>query len=127
MIFNKRKKETLPPKPPITVTDAAVDKVADLIASQPDMKGVRVFVGGQGCAGMTHGMTFVDENDHRDIEIANRLYIDPVAYQFMLGATIDYDDSGMSPTFRFTDVFQAHGGTGACGGCGAAMGPGNYH
>jgi hypothetical protein len=42
----------------------------------------------------------------------------------MDGATIDYDERGMNPTFRFLDVFKAQGGTGMCGGCGAATGPG---
>ena len=35
-----------------------------------------------------------------------------------------YDDIGMNPTFRFLDVFKAQGGSGMCGGCGAATGPG---
>ena len=53
-------------------------------------------------------------------EIAPYLIIDPVANQFMDGATIDYDTSGMSPTFIFSDVFKGQGGSGMCGGCGGA-------
>ena len=118
------KKEVSPDRPPITVTDSAMDKVADLLGSQPEMVGVRVYVYGGGCSGMHHSMTFADVKEDRDIEIAPNLLIDPVAYQFMDGATIDYDDRGMNPTFRFLDVFKAQGGTGMCGGCGAATGPG---
>jgi iron-sulfur cluster assembly accessory protein len=108
----------------VTVTDNAMDKVADLLANQPDMAGVRVFVYGGGCSGMQHSMTFADVKEERDIELAPNLYIDPVAIQFMDGATIDYDDVGMNPTFRFLDVFKAQGGSGMCGGCGASTGPG---
>ena len=60
-------------------------------------------------------------DDHKPyLEIAPYLIIDPVAHQFMDGATIDYDTSGMSPTFIFSDVFKGQGGTGMCGGCGGA-------
>ena len=106
----------------VTVTDSAMDKVADLLESQSDMVGIRVFVYGGGCSGMKHSMTFADVRERRDIELAPNLYIDPVAIQYMDGATIDYDASTMNPTFRFLDVFQAQGGSGACGGCGAAGG-----
>jgi iron-sulfur cluster insertion protein len=106
----------------VTVTDSAMDKVADLLESQSDMVGIRVFVYGGGCSGMKHSMTFADVRERRDIELAPNLYIDPVAIQYMDGATIDYDASTMNPTFRVLDVFQAQGGSGTCGGCGAAGG-----
>ena len=108
----------------VTVTDTAMDKVANLLESQPSMVGIRVFVYGGGCSGMQHSMTFADVKEGRDIELASNLYIDPVAIQFMDGATIDYDERGMNPTFRFLDVFKSQGGSGVCGGCGAATGPG---
>ena len=110
----------------ITVTPEAKEKIAEMCVENA-MIGVRAFVHGTGCAGMAHSMTFVEEKEDRDTEIAPYVYIDPVAYQFMDGATIHYDTSGMSPTFEFRNVFQAHGGSGVCGGCGAATGPGYGH
>ena len=106
----------------VTVTDSAMDKVADLLEGQPSMVGVRVYVYGGGCSGMNHSMTFADVKEKRDIELASNLYIDPVAMQFMDGATIDYDAEAMNPTFQFIDVFKSQGGSGACGGCGSAGG-----
>ena len=94
---------------------------------EQNMEAVRPFVYGGGCGGMQHSLTFAEEKEERDTEIAPYLYIDPVAYQFMDGATIDYDTSGMSPTFVFQDVFKEQGGTGMCGGCGGATGPGYGH
>ena len=94
---------------------------------EQNMEAVRPFIHGGGCGGMQHSMTFADKKEERDQEVAPHVYIDPVAAQFMAGATIDYDTSGMSPTFVFSDVFKAHGGTGMCGGCGAATGPGYGH
>jgi iron-sulfur cluster assembly accessory protein len=103
----------------ITVTESARNKIESM-CKENNMVAVRPFVHGTGCSGMAHNLTFVDERLGRDTEIAPYLVIDPVAYQFMDGATIDYDTSGMSPTFVFSDVFKGQGGTGMCGGCGGA-------
>ena len=113
-------------KPSVTVTEAAREKIAQMCLEN-NMEAVRPFVMGGGCSGMQHSMTFADKKEERDTEIAPHVYIDPVAYQFMVGATIDYDTSGINPTFVFHDVFKEQGGTGMCGGCGAATGPGYGH
>ena len=110
----------------ITVTEAAQEKIASMCLEN-NMEAVRPFVYGGGCGGMQHSLTFADQKEERDTEIAPYLYVDPVAYQFMDGATIDYDTSGIAPTFVFHDVFKEQGGTGMCGGCGAATGPGYGH
>ena len=106
----------------VTVTPEAEQKIAEMCVEN-DMVGIRAFVYGGGCSGMQHSMTFVDIIEERDTEVAPHVYLDPVAYAYMDGATIDYDTSGMSPTF----VFKEQGGTGMCGGCGAATGPGYGH
>jgi len=110
----------------ITITKSAREKIESMCIEH-GMIGVRPYVSGGGCSGMTHNMTFVDQMEKRDINLAPYVYIDPIAYQFMDGATIDYDTSSMNPTFVFNDVFKAQGGTGTCGGCGGATGPGNSH
>ena len=108
----------------ITVTENAREKVTELLEAAPDMSAVRIFVQGGGCAGMQHSMTFADKKEERDIEFAPKFYIDPVAIHFMDGATIDYENDGFHESFVFHDVFKAQGGSGTCGGCGAATGPG---
>ena len=118
--------ETPPIKEGITITDAAKEKIASMCLEN-NMEAVRPFVYGGGCGGMQHSMTFADQKEERDMEIAPYVYVDPIAYQFMLGSTIDYDTSGMSPSFVFHDVFKEQGGTGMCGGCGGATGPGYGH
>ena len=118
--------EKLPKKEGITVTDAALEKIKSMCIEN-EMKAVRPFVIVGGCSRMQHSMTFAESKEERDIEVATYVYVDPVAYQFMTGATIDYDTSGMQPTFVFNDVFKEQGGTGMCGGCGGATGPGYGH
>jgi len=110
----------------VTVTESAREKIAQMCLEN-NMVAVRAFVHGTGCAGMSHSMTFVESKEERDTEIAPYVFVDPVALAFMEGATIDYDTSGMSPTFVFNDVFKEQGGTGMCGGCGGATGPGYGH
>jgi iron-sulfur cluster assembly accessory protein len=111
--IGKRKKMT------IKVTESAITKIESMCIEN-DMVAVRAFVNGTGCSGMEHSLTFSDQKLERDTEVAPNIIIDPVAYQFLDGATIDYDTSGMNPTFVFTDVFKEQGGTGMCGGCGGA-------
>ena len=110
----------------LTVTEAARTKIKEMCLEN-NMEAVRPYVAGGGCAGMQHALTFEEKKEERDIEVAPYVYVDPVAIQFLDGATIDYDDYGMSPTFVFNDVFKHQGGTGMCGGCGAATGPGYGH
>ena len=110
----------------LTVTEAALTKIEQLCLEN-NMEAVRPYVAGGGCAGMQHAMTFAEKKEERDTEVAPHVYVDPVAIQFLDGATIDYDDYGMSPSFVFQDVFKHQGGTGMCGGCGAATGPGYGH
>ena len=110
----------------VTVTTQAEQKIAEMCVEN-DMAGVRAYVYGGGCSGMQHSLTFVDIVEERDTQIVPNFYIDPVALAYMDGATVHYDDSGMSPTFVFEDVFKEQGGTGMCGGCGGATGPGYGH
>ena len=102
-----------PPKEGITVTESAREKIASMCVEN-NMEAVRPYVYGGGCGGMQHSMTFAEQKEERDVEVAPCVYVDPIAYQFMTGSTIDYDTSGMTPTFVFHDVFKEQGGTGMC-------------
>lgn len=109
----------------LTVSESARSKIASLMAeTEDDVEGVRVFVAGGGCSGMNYGMTFADSRHPTDSVLEGagfRLLVDPVALSYLAGAEIDYVDDGVNATFVFNNVFQAVGGSGACGGCGAAM------
>ncbi len=108
----------------IKVTEAAGNKMAELIQStDEEIKGIRVYVSGGGCGGMSYGMTYADSESQYDRVLNGdnfRLFADVVALQYLSGAEIDYVDDGIQATFVFHNVFQSVGGTGACGGCGAA-------
>jgi len=106
----------------IHLTEAARQKMVELLAEAGDeVTAIRIFVSGGGCAGMTYGMTFTDEVTPRDAVLEAdrlRLVVDPVALNYLRGCEIDYAERGLNASFIFNNVFQAVGGSGACGGCG---------
>ncbi|WP_236251037.1 iron-sulfur cluster insertion protein ErpA [Jeongeupia sp. HS-3] len=82
---------------PFLFTDAAAGKVAELIAEEgnPDLK-LRVFVTGGGCSGFQYGFTFdeiVNDDDTEVNKAGVTLLVDPMSYQYLVGAEIDYVDS----------------------------------
>ena len=109
----------------ISVTASAKAKITELLAGADESQSaVRVFVSGGGCGGMSYGMTFAESVSEKDRLLNDdsgfALTIDPVAFSYLQGAEIDFQDSDVNATFVFNNVFQAVGGSGACAGCGGA-------
>lgn len=106
----------------IRLTPAAEDKLAELLAgAESGVEAIRVFVTGGGCGGMSYGMTYAEGASGYDSMLAGkgyRLVVDAVALNFLRGCEIDFAHDN----FVFSNVFQAVGGTGACGGCAGGRG-----
>ena len=82
---------------PLVFTDSAATKVKELIDEEgnPALK-LRVFVTGGGCSGFQYGFTFdedVSEDDATMEKNGVTLLIDPMSYQYLNGAEIDYQES----------------------------------
>ncbi len=81
---------------PIQITDNAAVKVSDLLAEEgrTDLK-LRIFVNGGGCSGFQYGFTF-DESAGEDDMLFEKngvgFLIDPLSFQYLMGAEIDYQD-----------------------------------
>lgn len=110
----------------LRVTADAKRKLTDLVqGTGGEAQAVRIYVAGGGCSGMNYGMTFAEQAEPTDSTMNDgngfQLVVDPVALGFLRGAEIDYVDDGINASFVFNNVFQAIGGSGACGGCGGAM------
>ncbi len=105
---------------PIIFTDNAVNKVRDLIAEEgnPELK-LRVFVSGGGCSGFQYGFTF-DEVSNEDDTVLEKsgvtLLIDPMSYQYLVGAEIDYSEGLEGSQF----VIKNPNATSTCG-CGSSF------
>ena len=110
----------------ISVTASAKAKIAELLSNADEShSAVRVFVSGGGCGGMNYGMTFAESVSGKDRflndETGFALTIDPVAFSYLQGAEIDFEDSDVNATFVFNNVFHAVGGSRACSGSGGAQ------
>lgn len=81
---------------PLVFTDAAARKVRELIEEE-DNAGLklRVFVSGGGCSGFQYGFTFDEDVSEGDTQVENGgvvLLVDPMSFQYLMGAEIDYKE-----------------------------------
>src|SRR4030066_470240 len=105
---------------PLIFTDSAAGKVKQLIAEEGnnDLK-LRVFVSGGGCSGFKYGFTFdelVNEDDTVMEKNGVKLLIDPMSFQYLAGAEIDYQKSPQGAQF----VIKNPGAASTCG-CGPSF------
>ncbi len=109
----------------IKVSEEAVKQLLALTESEEGVNGVRIFISGGGCGGMSYGMTFVEQPTEFDTTWEKdglKVHVDAVALAYLEGVEIDYQTQGPNASFVFKNVFANTGGSGACGGCGAAGG-----
>ena len=81
---------------PLVFTENAANKVKSLIEEEGnDELKLRVFVTGGGCSGFQYGFTF-DEVQNEDDTVMEKngvhLLIDPMSYQYLVGAEIDFQE-----------------------------------
>ena len=78
----------------MSFTENAAHKVHSLISEEGNDKlKLRVYVTGGGCSGFQYGFSFDDETNEDDTIIEKNgasLLIDPLSYQYLVGARIDY-------------------------------------
>lgn len=105
---------------PLLFTDSAAAKVKELIEEEgnPGLK-LRVFVTGGGCSGFQYGFTFDEEVSDDDTTLEKggvTLLIDPMSYQYLVGAEIDYSEGLEGSQF----VIRNPNATSTCG-CGSSF------
>lgn len=104
----------------IQVTDRAVAKVRSLIEEEgnSDLK-LRVFVTGGGCSGFQYGFTFDELSDEDDTQVERDgvvVLVDPLSYQYIEGAELDYMEGLEGSRFVVTNP----NATTTCG-CGSSF------
>lgn len=104
----------------LSLTDAAADRVREIVESASDeAEGIRVGVKNGGCAGMEYTVDLVTEPNPKDdrVEIeGGAVYIAPEATLFLLGTRMDYEVTKLRSGFVFNNPNQ----TSACG-CGESV------
>ena len=81
---------------PLLFTDSAALKVKELLEEEdnPNLM-LRVFISGGGCSGFQYGFTFDEATSDGDTVVENhgvKLLIDPMSFQYLVGAEIDYTE-----------------------------------
>jgi iron-sulfur cluster insertion protein len=104
----------------LVFTDSAARKVGELIQEEgnPNLR-LRVFVSGGGCSGFQYGFTFDEDDQECDTCVVNqgvRLVVDPMSFQYLTGAEIDYREDLEGAQF----VIRNPNATTTCG-CGSSF------
>jgi len=105
---------------PLLFTDNATNKVKALIVEEGNAElKLRVFVSGGGCSGFQYGFTFEEKPNEDDTVLEKngvQLLIDPMSYQYLVGAEIDYKEDLEGAQF----VIKNPNATTTCG-CGSSF------
>ncbi len=105
---------------PMTFSAAAAAKVRSLIEEeQNEALKLRVFVTGGGCSGFQYGFTFDENQAEDDTEILRdgvKLLVDPMSFQYLVGAEIDYTEGLQGAQF----VIRNPNAKSTCG-CGSSF------
>ena len=108
------------PPTPILFTDSAAAKVKDLLIEEGNANlTLRVFVQGGGCSGFQYGFTFDEDVNEDDTTLEKNgvsLLVDPMSFQYLVGAEIDYKEDIEGSQF----VIRNPNATTTCG-CGSSF------
>lgn len=81
----------------VEFTDAAARKVRELISEEGNPAlNLRVYISGGGCSGFQYGFSFDETRAEDDVAVENEgvtLLIDPLSFQYLMGAQVDYSET----------------------------------
>jgi iron-sulfur cluster assembly protein len=103
----------------ISMTDAAADRVRDIVAVRENALGIRVGIKKGGCAGMEYTIDLVTEPDSKDDHIEHagaHVWVAPEAALYLLGTELDFEATTLRTGFTFRNPNEAS----ACG-CGESV------
>ncbi len=104
----------------LTLSDAAITRVKSLMQNANDnILGLRVSISSKGCSGLSYVVEYASEmKKFEDIVEYDgiKIFIDPAAVMFLIGSTMDYEESKFQSGF----IFQNPNETAKCG-CGESF------
>lgn len=105
---------------PIIFTSNAATKVSEMLVEEGDASlKLRVYVTGGGCSGFQYSFAFDDQVAEDDMALEKEgvtLLVDAMSYQYLVGATIDYQEGLEGSRFVITNP----NATSTCG-CGSSF------
>ncbi|MEM0955835.1 MAG: iron-sulfur cluster insertion protein ErpA [Pseudomonadota bacterium] len=104
----------------LQLTNRAVDKVRALIDEEGnDALKLRVYITGGGCSGFQYGFSFEEDMAEDDTAVQRdgvTLLVDPMSFQYLVGAEVDYQEGFEGARFVINNPNAAT----TCG-CGASF------
>jgi iron-sulfur cluster assembly accessory protein len=98
--------QTNPPRQvPITLTEGAIAKVREIMATQdPLPAGLRIGVVGGGCSGFQYSMSFENQSGMMD-KVFNfndlKVFVDATSLMYLNGCVVDYVETLEAAGFKF--------------------------
>ena len=104
----------------ITLTPAAEQRIADLLARAPsDAIGVKLSTPRRGCSGLAYSVDYVTEEvpfDEKIVTPGGTFYVDGGSVLYLVGSTMDWVEDDFAAGFTFANP----NAKGACG-CGESF------
>ena len=104
---------------PVTLSESAARRIAEIAAGDPTTPMLRVSVEGGGCSGFQYKFDLTGDKAADDLVLERSgavVLIDPVSVQYMDGAEIDFVDDLMGAAFKIKNPLA----TASCG-CGTSF------
>ena len=104
---------------PVTLTERAARRIAEILKEEPDNTMLRLAVTGGGCSGFQYDFCLDDSRADDDLLIASGgavVIIDQVSLDFLKGSEIDFVEEMIGASFKVTNP----NATASCG-CGTSF------
>ena len=103
----KRRLRTL--AAPVTVTDAAADRIKAILSRKPSSLGVKIGIKSRGCNGLSYTLNHVETPEEAS-KILDKVttkgvtvFIEPKAMMHMIGTEMDFSDTELASEFVFNN------------------------
>lgn len=108
-----------PATTPVTLSEKAVEKLAELLSADAEPQALRIAVTGGGCSGFQYALGFDTEQHDDDIAFEQggvKVLVDEQSAEYLQGAIVDFQDGLQGKGF----AVENPNSTGSCG-CGSSF------
>ncbi|WP_430439107.1 iron-sulfur cluster insertion protein ErpA [Shinella sp.] len=87
----------------VTISDAAVRRIASILTAAPEKQALRVSVEGGGCSGFSYKFDLVEDQQDDDMVLERdnaKVLIDQLSLVYMDGSEIDFVDNLLGQSFQ---------------------------
>ena len=105
----------------ITITEAAQQKILEVLADETPETKLRMFVTGGGCSGFQYGFSLEEAQSEEDFEVPageTTVLVDMLSMQYLENAIVDFKDDLQGSRFSISNPMAQT----SCG-CGSSFSP----